>query len=280
MPIGAARLGSLLLLLAMSITACASPGPQIQLVDVSLRRQPGRVATIDVMPIGTIIDTIPGHKLSVDEAGAVHRAAVLQALPGMIAARHYKVAAIIDSSGRYSVGKVRQAMTGSELVATREAVRRYADAQRAFEERPTLDLPVRLGRATGSDATLFVGGRSLAGDEETSYADFLGALELLTLFSSTVGAVGAAADGDAEAAHEIMDEGLANAAYLHERAEELEPVKMPPSRLGLTMTLVDNATGKVLWHQDRSFWMDPTNPIWVRRAVELCLRGLPRGQVL
>jgi hypothetical protein len=53
--------------------------------------------------------------------------------------------------------------------------------------------------------------------------------------------------------------------------------KHPPSRLRLVMTLVDNRSGVVLWHSDRHYRVDPTNPAQVRIATRLSFRTLPCG---
>lgn len=264
-------------------SGCASLGPQVELVGVSPAQREPRIATVDLMPIATAVDVYPQHPLDRATAEAGCRGTILRSAIAELGSRWYRLGAVIDEGGRYSVGRVRQAMPAADVWETLDAVGRYAEAQRSSPRRLLAPaLPHELGRASGSDATLFVGGTGYAGDEQTDEVELLEALEFLTLVSTGVGAVAAvASDGDplerVARAAEITSTGLEQAEAIGAEVDRLRPVRYPPSRLRLTMTLVDNRSGAVLWHSDRAFRADPTNPVHVRRAVELAVRKLPCG---
>ena len=105
----------------------------------------------------------------------------------------------------------------------------------------------------------------------------LGALALVGVVAGTAGTVGALANGDTEEAAESAAAASDSAATLDEVAYRNQ-FRAPRSHLRLVLTLVDNASGKVIWHSDRVFaGRDPTNPAQVQKAVEKSLRRLPRG---
>ena len=111
----------------------------------------------------------------------------------------------------------------------------------------------------------------------TNVDDVLAALALVSVVAGTAGTVGALANGDSEAAAE-------NAAVVDDASLTLDEVayrqqfRAPRSHLRLVLTMIDNASGQVIWHADRLFpRIDPTNPVHVRKALEKSLRRLPRG---
>ena len=235
------------------ITACVSSGPQIELAGVAPPRQGVRSAapaTIDLLPIESRVTVYPEHRLAGGGAGMALRAAVTAALPPALAARRYRLATIIDRSGRASI---RQAMTAREVSATEIALLRHAEAQRSSPGRLLAPaLPHRLGQVTGSGATLFVAGYGIAGDDATSMDDVLAGLALVGVVAGTAGAVGALAAGDTARAAESAAAVDDASAVLDEVAYR-QRFRSPRSHLRLVLTLVDNASGRVLWHADRLF---------------------------
>lgn len=269
----------LALVIAVSaLGACVSSGQQVELAGVAPPRQGVRSAaptTIDLMPIESRVTVYPEHRLAGGGAGVALRAAVTASLPPLLAAHRYRLASVIDRRGRYSV---HQAMSPPEVSATQVAFLRYAQAQLGSPGRLLAPaLPHPLGAATGSGATLFVAGYGIAGDDATSLDDVLAGLALVGVVAGTAGTVGALANGDTEEAAESAAVASDSAATLDEVAYRNQ-FRAPRSHLRLVLTLVDNASGKVIWHSDRVFaGRDPTNPAQVRKAVEKSLRRLPQG---
>jgi hypothetical protein len=133
------------------------------------RRRP--VETVDVLPIDLQVWTRPG--LAVDPA--VLSRDLESSVGGMVAAqlagRGYEVVAQIDRSGRYvgPDGSMRVAMRQDDLLRTAYSLSSYGPAQASQQGGLLLPfLPARLGAATGSDATLYVGGWAFAGKERGS----------------------------------------------------------------------------------------------------------------
>jgi hypothetical protein len=262
--------------------ACVSVGPQIELRNVSPAQRGRRMATVDVMPVATVVDVYPQHPLDRAAAEIQLRSWILASLLADLPARRW-ISAVIDRRGMYSVGRIRQAMTADEVADTLAAMARYERVQRRSSDRLLpITLPHRLGRASSADATLFVGGQAYAGDEQTDMVEVLEALQLINVVATGAATVAAAASGDdaldgAARAAEIAARGLEDIAIMQETIDDLRPVRHPRSHLWLTVTLVDNRTGAVLWHSNRAFQMDPTDPVWARRAFALTARRLPCG---
>lgn len=279
-----ARLSPLAVIALSSLGACVSSGRQIELVGVAPSRQGVRSAapvTVDLLPIESRVTVYPEYRLGRGGAGLALRAAVTAALPPALAGHRYRLASVIDRRGRYSV---RQAMTGAEVSATQVAFLEHAQAQLGSPRRllpPALPHP--LGQATGSRATLFVAGYGIAGDDSTHAEDVLAGLALLQATVATAGVVGALADNDdgldgaSQAVADYADQ-MESANLLLDEAAYQKQFRAPRSHLRLVLTLVDNASGQVIWHSDRVFsGRDPTDPADVRKAVERSLRRLPRG---
>jgi len=273
-----------LVIAVSSLGACVSPGQHVELAGVAPSRQGVRSAapvTIDLLPIESRVTAYPEHRLDSGDAGIALRAAVTAALPPALAAHRYRLASVIDRRGRASV---RQAMSAPEVSATRVAFLEYARAQHGSPRRLLAPaLPHPLGRATGSRATLFVAGFGIAGDDSTHSEDVLAGLALFQATVATAGVVGGlannddGADGATRAVADYADQ-MASATELLDEAAYQKQFRAPRSHLRLVLTLVDNASGQVIWHSNRVFaGRDPTDPADVRTAVERSLRRMPQG---
>jgi hypothetical protein len=260
-----------------ALGACVSTGRQVELAGVAPPRQSVRSSaptTVDLLPIESQVAAYPGHRLGGGGAAMALRAAVISALPPVLGARHYRLASVIDQ---------RQVMTAEELAATRAELLRYIQAQRASPQRLVpLALPHQLGRTTGSRATLFVAGYGFAGDDSTHIEDVMEALAVTEAAAATVGAVGEVAtsddglDGVASTAASYADT-MADVNATLEEVQAMRQLRAPHSHFHLVVTLVDNASGRVIWYADREVaGRDPTDPKVIRRAIERSLGHLPR----
>jgi hypothetical protein len=265
----------LVLLFVIAVPACVSSGRQVELAGVAPPRQGVRSTaptTVDLLPIESQVVAYPGHRFGGGGAAMALRAAVISALPPALGARRFRLASLVDRTGRGP-------MSARELAATRAELIRYAREQLVSPHHLVpLALPYRLGRTSGARATLFVAGYGIAGDDATHMEDVLAALALTEAVFATVGAIGEVVDNHdgVDAAARYADH-MENVSATLDYVEATKRLRPPRSSFRLVLTLVDNATGQVIWHSDKVFTgRDPTDAKAVRRAVERSLRHLPR----
>jgi hypothetical protein len=279
--------------------------------------------------------TLPGHRDAFAVAGELHGT-----LAGLVATelarRGYEPAAQIDSSGLYvdAQGATRAAMPADDVARTNYSLSGYGRAQSRVEgELLPPYLPARLGAATGSDATLYVGGWAFAGQDKKSNkaGKVIGTILIVALIAVVIvaiaagtkggkggGGVGKVAAGAGRAAVgvarvagrmagrvawtaartagrvgleiardpqlfrftlETLDEmaraGTHVAIYSGRPDYYAEGPRRGRSALFLEMTLVDNHTGRVLWHARQRFPASPEQPAQVKRAVARVMATLP-----
>ncbi len=267
------RFTALAVIAVAALAGCVSSGQQIELAGVAPPRQDAPT-TVDLLPIESAVEVAdPDHPIAGGDAGEALRAAVVSALPPALGARRFRLAAVIDG----------RAMSAAELDETRDELLRYAVAQRGSPRQLVpLHLPHPLGAATGSRATLFVAGYGVAGDDSTHAEDVLAALAVTEAVVATAGVVGEVASNDdgvdgVERAAGNYAATMADVNATLDEAEAARQLRPPRSHLRLVVTLVDNATGRVIWHSDREFaGRDPTDASAIRRSIERSLRHLPR----
>lgn len=265
------------------IMACVSSGPQVELRGVVPKRQRDRVATVDLMPIDSRIVAYDGHPLGGGGVTAAFHANLAASVAPALEKQRYRLAAAIDRTGHYSIGQVREAMPPEQLEATVVAFLQHADDQVFSRTLLPAALPHRLGERTGSQATLFVGGYGIAGDDSESIDSLIGGLAVMSLALGAVGIVGTLAvqpNGQQAALEDTAElaASMGDAADALAEIEERNRYRPPRSALRLIVTLVDNATGAVIWHADRTFdGFDPTDPEDVQWALRVALRRAPRG---
>lgn len=263
---------------AIHVAACATEGPQVEFADVALRQRRRHVITVAVMHVDSAITAYPEHPLAPDKVTTAYRAGFIHALPSQLVKRRYRMAALIDARGRYQVGRARHALPESDVAQVIDSLGRYAEAQlRSVDRSMTLSLPRDLIHGTGADATLFVQSSGFAGDEQFDVVELLEVVQFFALLGADGGSVCDQSDAKCLCAAVEAEHARENAAWVTEQIVRRRPIEYPRSWLRLTMTLVDNRTGSVLWHSDRPFRADPTKPSQVRIALERSLRKLPRG---
>jgi len=129
---------------------------------------PARVASVDVLPAEIYVMVDRG--LGVDRleaAEAINAVAMSETLEGL-RGRGYRVS-WLDWQGRHhGNGLNGRAMDPSDFRTAMRVLGRYGDDQMAAVAagKPrtlATELPVRLGRASGSDSTLYIGGRAFVG---------------------------------------------------------------------------------------------------------------------
>lgn len=261
-------------------------GPQIQLEAEDAKQRSAEIVTVDLLPVETRLGTHDAHATGPLAVGAVYRATVMGAMTAALGKRRYRLASIIDRAGNYSVGKVRRAMTEDELSAALVDLDAHAEAQSRSPERLVpLTLRPAPGSRTGSHATLYVGGDAFVGNEQFDMADFFATLAAINTVVTAVATVGEATRGDDTGdkivrATDTAAYGMATTAELLDAAgaaADARPVPRVASHLRLVLTLIDNRSGSILWHFDRTYPYNPSSPTWIRRAIELSLRKVPRG---
>lgn len=271
------------------------------------------VVTIDMLPIDIAVTARPGYPQQGPVLEQQVAVAVGHDLLRVLGARGYEVVAPISWQGRYVAGDGRwhQVMPAAAVASTVASLSTYGRAQASLSERGRLlvpFLPSRLGQKTGSDATLYVGGRAYVGvDEEpdgtgekvvkgiviAAAVVVIAAAIIIGLKESgsdAASAVGNAAASAASAAGRaalsagsaiarvgfrvtramtIHADAVAHALYagvdafghththlaIHVASRPPPPVPEAdaPSSVLIEMTLVDNRTGRTLWHARQKF---------------------------
>ncbi len=174
-------------------TGCGRTWPQVRSVGDPGFLETGGVVTVDVLPMDVGISVSPETPESAEIVADrfVHLAA--REVHAHLAGRGYVVAADIGPDGVYrrGDGQMAIAMTPEQLEAVGASLAAYGAAQqRARDVILTPYLPARLGAATGSDATLYVGGWGFAGrDEKGIDAGDVAKVVLVALFIVVVVAV-------------------------------------------------------------------------------------------
>ncbi|HWM87833.1 MAG TPA: hypothetical protein VNO33_18390 [Kofleriaceae bacterium] len=291
------------------------------------------VETVDVLPVDLQVWTMPGHRRDPEALLRELEPEIGGMLAAQLARRGYQVVAQLDRSGRYTApdGVVRSAMPQDDLARTSYALSSYGRAQSELDGQLLVPfLPARLGAATGSDATLYVGGWAFAGKERGSSkaAKVVKTILIVGLIAVVVVAVIAGIKGDggpgkavgkvAEGAGRVavgtarvagrVVGGLArttgHVAHAVLREPELfhltvetidafartgthvevysarpdyyaEGPRDGRSAMMLEMTLIDNRTGRALWHARQRFPASPVRAQEVERAVTRLMSSLP-----
>jgi len=128
--------------------------------------QPSTVRTVDVMPVDVQLWTYRGSKTKPAKIAHEFADASTLAINDTMAKRGYYIASNIDWDGNYVGynGRLASAMPGPQVQRTAEALSSYGTAtKRARGRMLQPHLPHRLGAATQSDATLYVGGWAFVG---------------------------------------------------------------------------------------------------------------------
>jgi hypothetical protein len=321
-------------LIALLVSGCGAAWPTVTgLADPAFAAGRLGARTIEVLPIDV---QLWSHDAAVDpaELAAAFDAMAASAVDGELARHGYQVVAHVDWDGSEAdgVGR-RQAMSADQVARTAEALSSFGSAQ-AREPAGLLVpyLPVRLGVASGADATLYVGGWAYAGTPPPSRGKQIakGVLIGLAVVAVVVivvaslkgggnglggvaggaaraaggavrvagrvaGAAGRVATGLARATLEqpelvlrTADSALRMADAFGRMDSHLDVVGERPdfyaqpgvphrgrSALLLELTLIDNHSGRALWHARQRFRADPTRPDQVARALRSLLAVLP-----
>jgi hypothetical protein len=139
-------------------TGCAAdrPWPQ-QPVAVSTHfATQGRITTIDILPLDLQLWAEPGYEVDLAKVRDGTEVNLMSVAIDALARRNFALGATINWNGDFSGGK---ALSRDDLLATISSLSRYGTVAAEHPgQLPAPFLPVRLGNATGADATLYVGG--------------------------------------------------------------------------------------------------------------------------
>lgn len=153
------RLVALATFTAVVSTGCASrawPSAGSSVTDPTFASRDRGVVTVDVLPLDLAVWTETGVTASPAELRARAEARIMNTALDALARGAYGVDAMIGWNGEAS-GMI--VLPRADLIATATALAGYGAAvEHQPGTLPAPPLPVKLGQATGSDATLYVGG--------------------------------------------------------------------------------------------------------------------------
>lgn len=309
-----------------TLAGCARSWPQVKPIgDRAFLATGAGVVTVDVLPIDVEITTHPGSEVTADDVAEDFDDLARQAVAASLLQRGYQVGAVIDWDGTFVAADGRRvaAFQVDQLETTALSLGSYGWAQAQAQRRDAtapLDpwLPVKLGQATQSDATLYIGGYAFAGQDPSGIdgedivkgvfiAVFIIVVVAVILSrdgggvgraaGNAAGVVGRAAAGVGRAAargvaHVARNaEPLAHAALevadafgrshthlqivVHSGQAQPAPPERGRSRMLIEMTLVENATGRTLWHARQQFAANPARPKDVVEVMARMLKTLP-----
>ena len=153
----------------LAAAGCARSWPTVRpQTDAAFQAGAVAVERVDILPLNVEVAAWEGSEIPPDELAASFDLTASTLVTTALVRRGYQVGAVIDWSGQYDLpsGERGVAFTAEEVAATADSLTAYGIAQ---AQRPTRRLapilPVRLGVASGSDATLYVGGYAYSGKD-------------------------------------------------------------------------------------------------------------------
>lgn len=270
------------------------------------------VSRIDILPLDLQVWAEPGNAVDLDAAASTGEGSIMDVALDTLAKRNYNVGAVIDRDGTFPGGT---ALSRDDLSATLGALSRYGTtAAQHPGQLPVPYLPARLGTATGSEATLYIGGWAYLAKQRESAAEEIGKAVLITLAVVAVIAIvialadshhgsshgshgsGHAGGGSGGGGHGFGHGGFHHGNFHHaanvvdafgRTAVDLAfampdweddpalPHDGDQSQMYLEMTLVDNRTGLALWHAHQTFPAQLDHNEDTARAMRTLLALLP-----
>ena len=210
--------------LAVATAACGGgprwPTTPNAVVDSSFAGAERHVATVDVLPVDLQVWAAPGTERNPEELSGSLQVSVSGMVAAELASRGYQVRSQMDWDGTFVAdgGAIEHAMSEEEIAQTAFALSGFGEAQRLVRGRILVPyLPVRLGAATGAEATLYVGGWAYAGKDQkgsSTAAKIAKGVLIAVAIVAVVAIVIAAKDGGGGAADAIggVASGAAKAA--------------------------------------------------------------------
>jgi hypothetical protein len=266
------------------------------------------IRSVDVLPLDLSLWTEAGYDANPEQLRSTASMHIANTALGALGARSYAVDAMIDWNGDYPGGT---AMAPTALESTVNVLAGYfTDATQL----PKPGLPVRLGSATGADATLYVGGWAYVANHHESTANkvaegvaigllvavaAVAAYELIAAVNLPLGAGRGRASHSRHAQssrHPVEPQQFASRGRVVREPHpttELQvdsdaPVIQHPdwanadrmphdgdSMMFLEATLIDNRTGFALWHAHQIFPANAASRDDVERATRELVASIP-----
>ena len=337
--------------LSMSL-GCSTSWPKARSVsDPRFATGARAVRTVDILPMDLQVWTYRGARHDPQAVAAGLDSIATAMVRTELAQRGYDIRATMDWDGLYRDGSTtRLAMEPDALAATTLSLSTFGAAQAKSPRGQVLvpHLPVPLGTATRSDATLYVGGWAYSGKDKSStnkgakvaVGVLVGVLVVGVIILAIAGgkggggglkgvgkAAGGAAKGVAKAAsgairatggfgrvagrlvstgaRGIMRAGVTIGrhgpriavdtldafgrsgfdTHLHYERQRVDYAQQPSSpRKGrsamlVEMTLIDNRTGRALWHARKRFPASPRKAKQVHKAVRRLMATFPESVI-
>jgi hypothetical protein len=151
-------------------TGCGRSWPTVRPVgDPDFMAQRRTVTSIDVLPVDVEVGVWQGSQEPVEDVSNTFYGVAEPTIQEALAGRGYRVATMIRWDGsfdRMDGGAAGRTLSEEQVQAVAGSMALYARAQSTHTDRLLYPyLPVKLGEATGADATLYVGGYAFAGDD-------------------------------------------------------------------------------------------------------------------
>ncbi|HEX7839814.1 MAG TPA: hypothetical protein VF469_20200 [Kofleriaceae bacterium] len=166
----------------LTATGCGGatwPNRAVGISTIPFARHQLDVSRIDVLPLDLQVWAENGYKGDLDEVRSAAEGSIMGVALDTLANRNYNAGAVIDWDGTFPGGT---ALSHDDLLATVGALSRYgAAAAKHPGQLPVPYLPARLGDATGSEATLYIGGWAYVANQHETTGEQIGKAILITL---------------------------------------------------------------------------------------------------
>jgi hypothetical protein len=211
-------LASLLVVTMTTMSAaCTASWPRVTAISHARFRGAAAPLTIDLLPIDLEVWTHPDIKVAAEPVRLQAESGILATTSEALYRRGYAVGALLDWKGGFvsRAGQPATAYSPDVLMATVDSLASYGTAMQllAGHELPPPYLPARLGEATGSEATLYIGGWGFVGRKRDTGGKILTGIALAVLVVGVV-VVLAALDDKGKGVDKVLDGAAKGAGHV------------------------------------------------------------------
>ncbi|MEZ4364161.1 MAG: hypothetical protein R3B48_28565 [Kofleriaceae bacterium] len=178
-----------LLLSLVVATGCSSSWPRVTAVSDARFGSFAAPSRVDVLPIDLEVWTDPNVPVDAEQVRFAAERSIIGATSELLYRRGYDVGAVLDWAGTFTspTGEAVAAYPQDVVLGTVDSLASYGTALGVVSnELPVPYLPARLGEASGSDATLYIGGWGFVGHRRSGGSDLLTSIALGVLLIGAV----------------------------------------------------------------------------------------------